>query len=162
MDLVQAGEKEAFAVLFSRYRVPLYGYIRRMVSRSELADELFQDTFLNVHRARDTWSSAHGSFRSWLYRIATNAIRDRARMQGRRPEVLEEHERARAEDPLGKVALERALASLPDNLRDAFLLGAIAGFDHNEIALSLSITPDNARARLSRARSHLRERLEGS
>jgi RNA polymerase sigma-70 factor (ECF subfamily) len=163
MDRVQAGDPEAFGILFGRYRVSLYGYLRRMVYRGELADELFQDTFLNVHRARSTWSSHHGSFRSWLYRIATNLVRDRARSQVRRPEILsDELERGHRSDPADRLALERALGRLPDHLRDAFLLGAVDGFDHHEMAVALSVSPENARARLSRARSLLREMLEPS
>ena len=166
MERVQAGEEEAFKLLYNRYRLPLYGYIRRMVSRGELADEIFQDSFLNVYRAREGWLAHHGSFRSWLYRIATNLIRDRARSQGRRPEFSSEDldifgaasgERV---DPTSRMGLERALATLPENLRDAFWLGAVDGLDHREVAMALSITPDNARARISRARQHLRTALQ--
>ena len=164
MERVQAGEEEAFAALFSRYRLSLYGYIRRMVQRGEVADELFQDSFLNVHRFRASWKPGQSSFRAWLFRIATNLIRDKGRSQQRRPEFLLDSPTAAVpfEDPLSKMALERALSQLPENLRDAFLLGALEGLDHHELALALSIEPDNARARLSRARSRLRELLEYS
>lgn len=160
MELVQAGDASAFAVLFDRHRAPIYGYVLRMVRRPELADEIFQDTFLSVHRARQTWSRAGGTFRAWLYRIATNAVRDRARRAARRPEVLsDDWELSHREWPADRIALERALGELPDNLRDAFVLGAVHGLDHQELAQALSITPDNARARLSRARLRLRELL---
>ncbi|HNC98785.1 MAG TPA: sigma-70 family RNA polymerase sigma factor [Myxococcota bacterium] len=164
MEQVQAGEEAAFAELFSRYRLPLYGYIRRMVHRGEVADELFQDSFLNVHRFRSSWKPGQSSFRAWLFRIATNLIRDKGRALQRRPELLSDSLQVTVPhgDPLSKMALERALSQLPDNLRDAFLLGALEGLDHHELALALSIEPDNARARLSRARSRLRELLEYS
>lgn len=161
MDRVQEGSADAYATLFARHRAPLYGYLLRMTRRGELADEVFQETFLSVHRARATWSGAEGSFRSWLYRIATNALRDAQRRAIRRPEVLgEELDVVTHDAPSDRIALERALGHLPDNLRDAFLLGALHGFDHNEIATALEISPDNARARLSRARARLRELLE--
>jgi RNA polymerase sigma-70 factor (ECF subfamily) len=57
--------------------------------------------------------------------------------------------------------LEAAIGSLPENLREAFLLGAVEGFDHREVAAQLEISPDNARARISRARARLREILGG-
>ncbi|MDP2315406.1 MAG: sigma-70 family RNA polymerase sigma factor [Pseudomonadota bacterium] len=161
MDRVQQGSADAYATLFARYRAPLYGYLLRMTRRPEVADEVFQESFLSVHRARTTWSSGDGTFRSWLYRIATNAVRDGNRRSVRRPEVLgEDHEQSAWEAPSDRIALERALADLPENLRDAFLLGTVHGFDHNEIAAALEITPDNARARVSRARARLRELLE--
>jgi RNA polymerase sigma-70 factor (ECF subfamily) len=55
--------------------------------------------------------------------------------------------------------IHAAVAQLPDTLREAFLLGAVQGFDHNEVAQALDITPSNARARISRARAQLREAL---
>lgn len=161
MDAVTTGDALAYTTLFERYRGPLYGYILRMVRRTELADEMFQDAFLNVHRARATWSSHQASFRAWLYRIATNVIRDRARSAVRRPEVYGvEWEPSEHNYPAEKIALERALGQIPDNHRDAFVLSAVQGLDHNEIALALSISPENARARISRARTRLRELLD--
>ncbi len=163
MDAVQQGSADAFATLFARHRAPLYGYLLRMTRRAEVADEVFQEAFLSVHRARSTWSGADGSFRSWLYRIATNALRDGQRRSARRPEVLgEDHELVSNDAPSDRIALERALADLPENLRDAFLLASVQGFDHNEIAAALDISPDNARARVSRARVRLRELLEAA
>lgn len=164
MNLVKAGDTGAYTTLFSRYQRPLYGYICRMVTRPELADELFQETFWNVHRFRDGFDDRQGTFRSWLYRIATNLIRDRHRSQTRRPELLEPEEssfsQANPADPALRVALLRALTELPDTLREAFYLGAVEGLDHNEVALALTISPDNARARITRARQRLRELLE--
>jgi RNA polymerase sigma-70 factor (ECF subfamily) len=55
--------------------------------------------------------------------------------------------------------LEQAIGALPENLREAFLLGVVEGFDHREVAGQLEISPDNARARISRARARLRELL---
>lgn len=163
MDRVQQGDAEAYTTLFARHRAPLYGFVLRMVRRPEVAEDVFQDTFLNVHRARATWTSHHGSFRSWLFRISRNAVRDRARQAARRPEVLDEIDTpAFAGAPADRIALERALAALPEPLREAFLLGGLYGMDHNEIAAALEISPDNARARLSRARGRLRELLEVS
>jgi RNA polymerase sigma-70 factor (ECF subfamily) len=62
-------------------------------------------------------------------------------------------------DPVDAVALSRAIEQLPVPLREAFLLGAVHGLDHQELAVALDVTPDNARARLSRARARLRALL---
>lgn len=160
MDAVRDGNEAAYLTLFHRHRAPLYGYALRMTRQPEVADDVFQETFLRVHRARGTWSSHEGTFRSWLYRICTNTIRDRARALARRPEVLGD-----AWEPhihpghTERLTLEAALGKLPDTLRDAFLLTAVQGMDHNEVAEALGISPDNARARVSRARARLRELL---
>ena len=160
MDAVRDGSETAYTTLFARHKAPLYGYLVRMSRRPEVADELFQETFLRIHRARSTWSHHDGTFRSWMYRIATNAMRDRARSQARKPETLgESWEASHWPQPADKLLLERALADLPENLRDAFLLAAGLGMDHNEVAAALEITPENARARVSRARAKLRESI---
>ena len=163
MDAVRDGNEAAYVTLFDRHRASLFGYALRMTRRPEAADDAFQETFLRVHRARATWSATSGTFRSWLFRICTNTLRDRARSSARRPEVLgdawEPFVHANYTD---KIALEQALGQLPENLRDAFLLTAVEGLDHNEVAAALDISPDNARARASRARAKLRELLEAS
>ncbi len=161
MDAVREGSEDAYVTLFTRHRTSIYGYALRMTRRREVADDIFQETFLRVHRARATWSNHQGTFRSWLFRIATNVIRDLARSVARRPEVLgESWEPSTFPAPADRMGLERALGGLPDSLRDAFVLAVVVGMDHNEVASALEISPDNARARVSRARARLREILE--
>jgi RNA polymerase sigma-70 factor (ECF subfamily) len=159
MDRVKQGELAAFDALYARWRAPIYGYALRMTRQDEAADDVFQDTFLKLYRGRAAWSSGHGTFKSWIYRIATNAMRDRVRRAARRPEEPEVERGAPPDDVPSRVTLERALGALPEPMREAFLLGAVHGLDHNELAAALDISPDNARARVSRARARLRELL---
>jgi RNA polymerase sigma factor (sigma-70 family) len=164
MTLVQQAEPAraaaAYQLLFERHQHRVYGFLVRRSGDAEVAADLFQDTFLSVHRARGTWQAGR-RFRPWLYSIAANAGRDAARRNQRTPVLAEltadsavTHDRKSTRIDLG-----RALGELPDTLRDAFLLGAVEGMDHNEVAEALDISPANARARLSRARAWLRDRL---
>lgn len=165
MDRVQDGDKSAFSALFTRWQTPIWGYLVRRSGDAEGSAELFQDVFLRVWRSAHTWQSDQ-KFRPWVYRVATNVLRDHHRANRRTIETVEiDTERAPAVGHLEVVSgldLERAMARLPESLREAFLLGAVHGLDHNEVAAALDITPANARARISRARASLREILLGA
>lgn len=157
---VQHGDSQAFEVLFGRYERRIFGFLVRRTGDREAAAELFQDTFLKMFKARGSWDPSR-PLKPWLFGIAANAAVDRRRRQVRRPVAvaLEEWDaptRAHSEHTDARLTLERGLAAMPDTLREAFVLGAVEGFDHNEVAASLSISPANARARISRGRSWLR------
>jgi len=166
MLAVQAGDSTAFEALFGRYERRLYGFLVRRTGDREAAAELFQETFLKVYRARGSWDASR-PVKPWLFGIAANAATDRVRKRHRRPEpvTLEDWD---APSPAhtgrtdARLTLERGLAEMPDNLREAFVLGAVQGFDHNEVATTLSISPANARARISRGRAWLRKYLQGA
>jgi len=162
MQRVQADDATAYKALFQRHHGRVYGYLVRKTRDRQVAADLYQETFLNVFRARQTWTPGR-PFRPWLFRIAANAARDHARRQQRRPEEVELHDwgASTTDQPDARIHLEAALAGLPDTLRDAFLLGVVEGFDHNEVAEALGISPANARARVSRARRFLRQALGG-
>jgi RNA polymerase sigma-70 factor, ECF subfamily len=172
MQLVQAGNQEAFGTLFARYQGPVWSFLVRRTRDRELTAELYQEVFLRVWRFAASFDASQ-SLRPWLFRIAANAARDRFRREQRRVDTIP-HDEGIAGDlfwrpegagnphPLDGLDLERAIAELPDTLREAFLLGAVEGLDHNEVAAALDITPANARRRISRARARLREQLAAS
>ncbi len=163
MQRVQQDDREAFRALYQRHQGPVYGFLLRRTADREIAAEAFQDTWLKVHRFRGTWRRGR-PFRPWLYSVAQNTLRDGHRKRGRRvltvdfeaaPQVVAP---AQAE-PVKRMSLDAAVAQLPDKLRQAFLLGAVMGFDHNEVADALGVSADNARTRISRARKQLRALL---
>ena len=159
---VQAGESSAYQELFSRHNRAVFGYLRRRVRDEELASDLFQETWLNVHRGAHTFKPGQ-RFRPWLFGIAVNTIRDSYRKQGRRiktTEMVMEPGVPPKSHHATRMTIERAIDTLPEHLKEAFLLGAVQGFNHREVAAQLDISPDNARARISRARSTLRKLLK--
>lgn len=161
MERVQHGDAAAYRALFERHRGRVYGYLMRRTRDPQVAADLFQETFLRVHRSRHTWRPER-PFRPWLFSIAVNASRDHGRRERRQPEQVELGQGpVTHEHHLTRMSLEEAIGSLPENLREAFLLGVVEGFDHNEVAEQLDISPANARARISRARAHLRTQLQG-
>ena len=160
MLLVQQGNAAAYEVLFGRHKAAVYGYLVRRTRQPELARDLFQETWLKVHRGRHTYRQGQ-AFRPWLFGIALNAARDSGRQASRRVDTVE----MTLDKPMAperhedRLTLEKAIDALPETLRDAFLLGAVHGLDHREVAAQLDISPDNARARISRARAFLRKHL---
>ena len=160
MRLVQTGDKAAFQVLFGRYRDPIWSFVRRRTNDSTAWSDITQDVFFRVWRSAKTFR-VEQAFRPWIYRIANNIIRDRHRKHQRTIETqpLEDWSPGRFTDPIATTDLENAIAALPDTLREAFVLGAVQGLNHHEIAHALDISPQNARARVSRARAQLRQLL---
>lgn len=78
------GDPEAFAELLRRHGPSLFSYLLRMNRTREQAEDLFQDTFQRVHQQASTFR-ARGSFRSWLFAIASNLSVDAFRKQRREP-----------------------------------------------------------------------------
>src|ERR1700704_2518530 len=76
---VKAGDEQSFALLLQRYRSPLVNFLYRMVRNREQAEDLAQEVFIRVYRARAEYVPS-AKFTTWLFRIATNlalnAIRD--------------------------------------------------------------------------------------
>ncbi len=159
---VQNGDHGAYQELFRRHQRAIYGYLRRRVRDEEHASDLFQETWLNIHRGAHTYR-ANQRFRPWLFGVAVNTVRDSYRKQGRRIQtttMVMDHAEPQRTQHLTRMTLEAAIDTLPEHLKEAFLLGAVQGFNHREIADQLDISPDNARARISRARVHLRKLLK--
>src|SRR5437763_11597313 len=80
------GQTEAFAALVRRYERELYGYLRRYLGDANLADDVFQNTFLQLYLKRDQYEAGR-PVRPWLYTIATHQAIDALRRAGRHPTV---------------------------------------------------------------------------
>jgi RNA polymerase sigma-70 factor (ECF subfamily) len=167
----RSGDASAFDALFRRWSAPLLRYLERMLRDAGAAEELVQEVFLRVHRARERYQP-EARFSTWLYRIATNL----ALNELRRPRRREPHRSADdAEAPelaadaaapeavvdarrLGAWAL-RELAALPENQRAALCLSAVEGLSYAEVAEALEVSESAVKALVHRARSALAARL---
>ena len=134
---------------------------RTMIPADAVAQDVAQEAWLLVHRFKAGWKQEAGSFGTWLYRIAWNALVAHHRLTKRRPLTLldRDPEVAVYNDPIARMALQKAQERLSPAAMVAFTLGAVNGLDHNEMALVMDVTPDCARARLSRACRELRATL---
>ena len=143
------------ADLFDRFHLPIYRYLLRMTGRGEVAEDLTQDVFLRVVRGADEYD-ARDREASWLFRIARNLLIDWQRRRSREPASREGGEPAIEPGHDLAIGIRQALAQLPVEEREAFLLRAVGGFSHEEIAALVDSTPAGARSRIFRARLKLR------
>lgn len=169
----RGGDARAFEVLVSRHRTPVYSFLVRLTGDRARAEDLCQDAFLRVVKASATWEE-RATFKTWLFTIARNLASDEARRNVfRRTDDLDAEGGAAATEPSGdpspdRVAasaelrpkLEAALAALPAEQREVFLLREHAGLRFPEIA-AVTGTPENTvKSRMRYALEGLRQRLE--
>lgn len=169
----QGGDARAFEALVGRHRSPVFSFLVRLTADRARAEDLCQEVFLKVVKASRTWEE-RARFRTWLYAIARNLAVDEARRAAfRRAEPLDAPGLAGAagypaDDPAPDAAaeaallrpkLEAALAALPDEQREVFLLREYAGLRFAEIA-DVTGTPENTvKSRMRYALEGLREAL---
>ena len=146
-----------FGELLERYEREIFAYALRLSADRDVADDLYQDTFLAAFRG---WPPPRrGNERAWLYRIATNKAIDRGRRA--RPKVnLEEVELVAPErDTASSLDIARAVELLAPGQRAAFVLRQVQGLSYAEIAETFGCSQEAARARVSEATKTVRRRI---
>jgi RNA polymerase sigma-70 factor (ECF subfamily) len=164
-----AGDAAAFDSLYERWGRSLLHFLERMVSDSATAEELVQETFLRVYRAKDRYR-ADAKFSTWLYRIGTNlALNELRRPRRSRPHASTDEEPENGRTPLKLVSdtpdagaqldvrrrttrVDAALAELPERQRIAIWLSAVEGLSYAEVAVALETTEKSVKALVHRAR----------
>lgn len=159
------GSSEAFDELFRRYKQPVYGFFLRRVTDAGRAEELTQETFLALLRARLRYQP-RALFRTYLYAIGFKILRADRRKTAFRKTFL--GHRDSATDPAGRDAAEaglwvrRAVEKLQPIEREILMLREFEQLRYAEIADLLELPVNTVRSRLFRARTALRELLEPS
>ncbi len=158
MRRAQRGEQAAFALLFERWRRPIFSFLMRRTGRRESAEEAFQNTWLRAWQWRARYDPTR-PFRPWLYTVAANAGCDARRV---RPDEFElKHEPGSGSDPfLGRDELVSALHGLSPGDRELLLLTG-EGFTANEIGEMEGLKPGTVRMRVMRARKRIRSQIVG-
>jgi RNA polymerase sigma-70 factor, ECF subfamily len=172
---VKAGDSASFGQLLARHRGPVIHFLYRMVQNSAVAEELAQDVFLRVYRARESYVPS-AKFTTWLFRIAMhlalNNLRDR---RGERSgESLDEEtgdglqiqvadSRPSAEqrlvDQARRAEVRGAIQALPDKQRAAVLMHKYEEMGYAQIAQVLGCSESAVKSLLFRAYETLRARL---
>ena len=164
----RSGDTGAFDALFRRWTRPVLRYLTRMLRDASAAEEVAQETFLRVHRARAEYAP-EARFSTWLYTIATRLALNELRRRRRGALVPEPEEGAETRafaDPAPppdvqadlrrRVAgTEEALAALPERQRAALWLVAVEGLAYEEAAQALETSVASIKSLVHRARCAL-------
>jgi RNA polymerase sigma-70 factor (ECF subfamily) len=172
----QEGDADAFGALFEAHRSRIYSVCLRMTSNGAEAEDLTQDTFLQVFRKINKFRG-DSAFSTWLHRIAVNTVLMHFRKNSLHQVSLDESQNdrngAKIQREYGtrdknlagcidRVTLARALEQLPAGYRAIFLLHEVEGYEHQEIAEMLSCSVGNSKSQLYKARLRFRELLTPS
>ena len=172
VEAYQRGRTDAFRVLIERYRQELFNFLVRFLSNRTAAEDVFQDTFLQVHTSSDTFD-VERRFKPWLFTIAANKARDHMRKGSRRsaaeldapiggaagegntfidllqadlPMPMDSMEKSELQD-----AVQRTIQQMPEHLREILLLAYFQQFSYNQIAEVLQIPLGTVKSRLHTA-----------
>ena len=159
-------DEDAFRLFYERTARQVWAFLYRRTGDGSLADDLLQETYYRLLRARRPFDSeAHRVH--YLFRVAANLLADRSRRQP--PTHVPLSERERPADPGTHAAiierladLDRALATLAPRDRDMLWLAYADGASHEEIAEYLGVARPSIKAMLFRARQRLAARLRGT
>jgi RNA polymerase sigma-70 factor (ECF subfamily) len=173
------GDLDAFNRLVLAYQDMLYYQAYRMMGEAQAAEDVTQEAFISAFKKLRQYRG--GSFKSWLLRIVTNACYDELRRRKRRPtsplEPLNDYEEEiesprwmtdpseSPEEAAERADLNRALQNcldeLPPDFRAVVVLVDVQGLDYSETAEAIGTPLGTIKSRLARARSRLRECLQG-
>ncbi len=176
---VAAGDEASFNYLVEKYHRPMIHFLYRMVHNQAVAEELAQDVFLRVYRARDSYR-AEARFTTWLYRIATNLAVNHARdtrhertaqtvyldepdaETGTTPDVADDEptveQKLVREERMG--AIRAHVMELPERQRVAVLMHKYQGMDYRQIGEVLKLSESATKSLLFRAYQTLRTKLK--
>jgi RNA polymerase sigma-70 factor (ECF subfamily) len=177
------GDKKAFSDLVQRYQRELYHFLVRFLGNRASAEDVFQETFLQVHQSADQFDLQR-RFRPWLFTIAANKARDLIRSQARRPanplqatispgdeesgEFIDLMQSANEtpDEPMEKQELQqqvqKAVTGMPEHLREILLLSYFHQFPYKQISEILDIPLGTVKSRLHAAVAHFADRWKNT
>jgi RNA polymerase sigma-70 factor (ECF subfamily) len=178
MHSLAGGHDAALDDLMARHATAVFHFLCRMLGNEDDADDLAQETFVRVYRARDSYKPGQ-KFSTWLFTIAGNLARNLLRWRSRHPNVSLDTQSDTTGQTLGETlpaatatphqsaeaaeraeAVRAAVQALPEDMREAIILCEWEDMALAEAAVVLNTTPKAVESRLYRARQLLRERLQ--
>ena len=180
MSAYRAGDARAFERLVARHEKRVWNFLRRFVRDATTAEDLLQEVFLRVIKSADEWRGA-AKFSTWLYTIARNLCVDHARRAVHRDAASLDgpahagadadatlHDRipstgpgaeALVADREARVKIDRAIAALPPDQREVFLMREVMEMPFAEIAIAVGASEPTVKSRMRYALEKLRAAL---
>lgn len=172
------GDEAAFQELVNRYRNPITNFVYRMLNDYDRAVDLAQETFVRVYMNADRYQ-ANYSFSTYIYRIASNLAISELRQRKRRRLIpipsffdkegdeveieLPDERTIHPDDTMihdeRRLAIAKAIATLPEKYRTAVVLRDVEGRSYEEISEVLGLSDGTVKSRINRARNLLKEKL---
>ena len=162
----RAGDADAFEELYRQHARRLFSLVLRMIGSADDAEDLLQEVFLQAHRKLAGFRG-ESTLGTWLYRLTMNHcldhLRGRQSKMNRATDSIDEENAAEpaAHAPavpsaISRMDLERAIETLPEGCKTAFLLHDVEGFEHREIAEILGVSEGTSKSQVHKARMKLR------
>ena len=170
------GDAGAFDTLYRRHKGAVYRYMLRQCRDAGVAEELFQDVWMNLIRARASYT-VQAKFTTYMYKLAHNRLIDHYRKQGQAAmvsfdddsegaSVVAEPEAAPRDEPERHLDIKQQaaqllqlLGALPQSQREAFVMQYEGGMSVEEIADATGVTRETAKSRLRYAMAKIRQGL---
>lgn len=175
MARVRQGDREAYRALYEKHLAAIVRYASKFTGNRSRAEELGQEIFLQVYRARERWEP-RAKFTTWLYTIAHNLCLNEVRRFDYRGRIgpLENHDGEPIELPDAtalageevvsgqefEARLRELVLELPETQRTALLLSRVEGLRYEEIGVVLECTEQAVKSLIFRATRRLREGLK--
>ena len=180
-QLYMNGTEEGFQLLMRRYEPRIQGFLRKRLNDEERVEDLTQDTFLRIHRARDSYDPGR-KFSTWIHTIANNLLKNEFRNRSRRRETVFSELRpetspgggvsrpvefrAEGADPEQetyrselRIAIDIAIGQMDEHHRIPFVMREVEDLSYEEIAEAIGIPVGTVKSRLNRARNSFRSLL---
>ena len=172
------GDENGFHLLMERYEPRIQGFLRKRLSDEERVEDLTQDTFLRIHRARDSYDPGR-KFSTWIHTIANNLLKNEFRNRSRRRETAFSNLRPDTSASGGparpvefaasghnperdayrrelREAIDQAIDRMDDHHRRPFVMREVEDRTYEEIAEEIGIPVGTVKSRLNRARNSFR------
>lgn len=172
LERYRQGDEEAFREIITRYKNPLYAFLRRFVSQEDVVEDVFQETFLQLYASRDSFD-ADRPLRPWLFTIAANKAKDTLRKMQRQSStsmgaiadagdfsldevvnILTSYETTPDDEVAAEETAQRVrqvISEMPENLRGILILAYFEQFSYKHMAEILSIPIGTVKSRLHTA-----------